>query len=62
MGPRDSKCWNGIEPEGELNMDQRVNDDLLLIDYFLSDDFLLQEELKDIGMVVRKTKKKFKNK
>lgn len=24
-------------------MDQRVNDDLLLIDYFLSDDFLLQE-------------------
>lgn len=38
-------------------MDQRVNDDLLLIDYFLSDDFLLQEELKDIGMVVRKTKK-----
>lgn len=43
-------------------MDQRVNDDLLLIDYFLSDDFLLHEELKDIGMVVRKTKKKFKNK
>lgn len=44
-------------------MDQKVNDGLLPIDYFLSDHFLLQEgtnqscELKGIGMVLRTTKK-----